>query len=283
MALGLLLALASSQAQDLALVGPPRLSLEWQTDTLLREGLRWRSIQTQKLFASRQSLNVLEVDLSVAALQLGFAYLEAGRIPTAQLADSLGAVAAINGTFFNMQRGGSVCFLQIEDSVIAPSSSPTTFVDEGALAVKSDGGVHILPKPDSGWIHLHEYPHAMSSGPLLIFGGRILPAQNTKFSLNRHPRTAVGLTEQGKLLLLTVDGRHARAQGLSIPELAKLMHALGCVHALNLDGGGSTTMWLNGFPHQGVVNYPSDNKQFDHEGARAVANIVALLPRENGQ
>lgn len=60
---------------------------------------------------------------------------------------------------------------------------------------------------------------------------------------------------------------------MTIDELALLMKDLNCVNALNLDGGGSTTMWIKG---KGVVNHPSDNGKFDHEGARAVANAIIV-------
>lgn len=75
-------------------------------------------------------------------------------------------------------------------------------------------------------------------------------------------------------MLLTVDGRAAgNAAGMSIPELAYLVKLLGGEDAINLDGGGSTTLWLKGAPENGVLNYPCDNKQFDHKGERSVSNI----------
>ena len=72
--------------------------------------------------------------------------------------------------------------------------------------------------------------------------------------------------------MLTVDGRSkGNADGVSIPELAFLARMLGAEDAINLDGGGSTTLWLK---ELGVVNYPSDNRRYDHAGERAVSNIV---------
>jgi exopolysaccharide biosynthesis protein len=54
---------------------------------------------------------------------------------------------------------------------------------------------------------------------------------------------------------------------------------LGCKDAINLDGGGSTTMYIKGQPFDGVVNYPCDNKQFDHYGERSVSNVVMILKK----
>ena len=61
-----------------------------------------------------------------------------------------------------------------------------------------------------------------------------------------HPRTAAGYTKDGKLILLVVDGRQKESRGVSLQELATLMAELGCVEALNLDGGGSSTIVVNG-------------------------------------
>ena len=60
----------------------------------------------------------------------------------------------------------------------------------------------------------------------------------------------------------------------NIPELAHLIRILGGKDALNLDGGGSTTLWLSGAADNGIVNYPCDNKRFDHVGERKVPNIL---------
>ncbi len=63
---------------------------------------------------------------------------------------------------------------------------------------------------------------------------------------------------------------------MTLYELAEMMRLLKCRDAVNLDGGGSTTMWIDGKPFNGVVNMPSDNKKWDHEGERAVANILIV-------
>ncbi|MBQ5396969.1 MAG: phosphodiester glycosidase family protein, partial [Alistipes sp.] len=76
------------------------------------------------------------------------------------------------------------------------------------------------------------------------------------------------------VVFITVDGRSAgNADGVSIPELAYLVKILGGYDAINLDGGGSTTLWLKDAPDNGVLNYPTDNKLFDHAGERSVSNI----------
>lgn len=107
---------------------------------------------------------------------------------------------------------------------------------------------------------------AVSGSPTLLADGRLLtnPANS-----NRAPRTAVGLTGS-KVWFVVVDGRQpATALGMSLHELAELMKRLGCSDALNLDGGGSSTLWFEGE----VVNRPSDGS------ARPVGNALILLRR----
>lgn len=103
--------------------------------------------------------------------------------------------------------------------------------------------------------------------------GQVLEQLNVDFNTSRHPRTAVGLTKDNKLIVAVIDGRSSQSQGLTIPQLGELMAALGCTSALNYDGGGSSTAWVKG---EGVVNYPSDNGKFDHEGERAVATVFTV-------
>jgi exopolysaccharide biosynthesis protein len=94
-----------------------------------------------------------------------------------------------------------------------------------------------------------------------------------EFSETWHPRTAIGRAIDGKVLLVTVDGRQpALSAGMSLEMLAKLLREFGAQDAANLDGGGSTTMYLLGK----VVNSPSDKT-----GERPVSDAILLFPRVN--
>ena len=119
----------------------------------------------------------------------------------------------------------------------------------------------------------------LASGPLMLKDGQICDWNScgTNFIRTKHPRSAVATTKEGKILLITVDGRFPKqAEGVNIPELAHLIRILGGEDALNLDGGGSTTLWLSGASDDGVVNYPCDNGRFDHAGERKVPNILYI-------
>jgi exopolysaccharide biosynthesis protein len=94
-------------------------------------------------------------------------------------------------------------------------------------------------------------------------------AASGAFATTRHPRSAVGWRGDGTLLLVVVDGRQGDySVGMSLSELTELFRSLGAVEALNLDGGGSTTLVVGG----AVANRPSDP-----QGERPVANALLLL------
>lgn len=114
---------------------------------------------------------------------------------------------------------------------------------------------------------------AVGGGPWLVKNGvtavdGIEEGMNpTTFTNFRHPRTAVGLTAEGDLLLVAVDGRQAFSQGMTLPELGDYLRKIGAVQAINLDGGGSTSMVIGGV----YVNGQSDGEP------RPVANALLVF------
>jgi hypothetical protein len=115
----------------------------------------------------------------------------------------------------------------------------------------------LLPDADEEW---RRATSMLGGGPLLLWQGRRMEDHAAEsisrvFFLARHPRTAVGVRRDGTLLFLVVDGRRPTTSvGMSLPELTELLLELGAVSALNLDGGGSSTMVVGGE----TVNHPSD-------------------------
>ena len=120
------------------------------------------------------------------------------------------------------------------------------------------------PVPAVSW----EPYYAISCGPMVLYDGLVCAdnsmVDDTHYYTNfecwdesgvysAHPdRSAVGVTADGKIVLFICDGRIDESQGAYIKELGPIMKSIGCVHAMNLDGGGSTGMWLNG---AGMINY----------------------------
>ena len=112
--------------------------------------------------------------------------------------------------------------------------------------------------------------------PQLIKNGKIeITWQEEKTSKSfvetKHPRTAVAKLKDGKFLMITVDGRSEASGGIGLQNLAEILLELGATDAMNLDGGGSTTMFLSGK----IVNHPSDK-----EGERKVSDAILVFPRK---
>ncbi len=106
-------------------------------------------------------------------------------------------------------------------------------------------------------------------------GGRLVEngVANSNFEAGAAPRTAVGIKENGNIIFYTLDGRQSGySYGAQLKTLAQRMAELGCVDAINLDGGGSTTIsaWFPGMDSTMVVNSPSDGY------LRSVANFIFL-------
>jgi exopolysaccharide biosynthesis protein len=104
---------------------------------------------------------------------------------------------------------------------------------------------------------------AIGGGPVLLQNGMISISNNEELRFagkainDKHPRTSIGYTADGKLIILVIEGRSAVSHGATLVQEAQLLKDLGCVEALNLDGGGSSCLLLNGKE----TNHPSDNKQ----------------------
>ncbi len=270
-----------AQRDSLAFANGP-----WQTDTLDGMVLKQCRFEGQQLFASNQQIFVLEIP-DTAHYTLAFAH-EPRRTKTSEMAQKHGAVAAVNGSFFDMDQHFPVCYLRI-DSVELGENTPgkdtvnRKYYQYGTLCLLGDS-VFIL-KTDSSrhWEEALPYPDIMTAGPLLIWHDTLQYMRDDRtFVTNRHNRTAVGIRDDGTVLLLVADGRFKQAEGLSLTELQQIFRWLGCRDALNLDGGGSTTLFLNVNDHQGVLNCPSDNGRFDHEGERGVSNAILIMKNVSG-
>lgn len=116
----------------------------------------------------------------------------------------------------------------------------------------------------------------VGGGPQLIKDGRVEITNEAEkivpaFVKDLHPRTAIAKLKSGQVLLITVDGRQpGESVGMSLTSLADLLIEFGAVEAINLDGGGSTTM---------VVRNKLVNKPSDTSGERPVSDAILVLPR----
>lgn len=250
------------------------IKADWATKTTA-EGLTHKQAQIKGLFNSVQSINLIEIPRS-AKRKIGIAGNE-GMKKTSLQATEKEALAAINGTYYNMKVGNSTCFYKINREVIDTTLNGEFKNRVNGAVREVKGKIKIIDwNKEIETNYKRNKGTVLASGPIMLENGRISDwsACGKSFIDTRHPRSAIYTKKDGTIVFITVDGRsEGNAAGVSIPELAFLIRILGGKEAINLDGGGSTTLWLKGAPDNGVLNYPTDNQIFDHTGERSVSNI----------
>jgi len=133
----------------------------------------------------------------------------------------------------------------------------------------------IEPGDHADWMRAYSM---LGGGPQLIKSGKIAITDKQEkmtpgFATDRHPRTAIAKLESGQVLLVTVDGRQPGVSaGMTLEMLAEVLLEFGAIDAMNLDGGGSTTMVI----HNRIVNRPSDQT-----GERPVSDAILVFPKPN--
>lgn len=282
---------AGTPTDSLALVHAP-----W-TWVDLGEGAQagWTSVE---MFSSVQSIAVIRYPMDRFHTEIieqdgGLAKSTSGTAIT------YGASMAINGSYFNMRELTPTTFVKDDGTIIAQTTGGEASRTNALLLLrgKRKPRLSILRSgPDMDGPLSRRSWEALSSGPLLLLGGEDVtdPSDNSSFHLGRHPRSAVGYTPRrhspvgnlsygdakapsGRVVyLIVIDGRFPhRADGTTIPQTAFICRVLGLEDAMNLDGGGSSTLWTK---DAGVLNHPYDNRTFDHRGERKVPNVIAAYP-----
>ena len=179
----------------------------------------------------------------------------------------------------------------VDDKITAINPGPTVIPFNGyvlsvhGLATKQFGSVKIGDRVtinQSSGEPLDSYKDIIGAGPILVRRGvsvssiyKLIEGFLPDIADSCAPRTAVGLTKSDHIVLVVADGRQKGfSNGLYIDELAGYMLSLGCYQALNLDGGGSSTMVIK----DKVVNSPSDNARQPFAGQeRSVGDILAVV------
>jgi len=247
----------------------------WETQKITN-GVKLKQHQFEQLFGGSRYLSILEIK-NRKKLKFSFDYEPHELTLTSEFGKRNAALAAINGTFFDTKIGGSVAYLKVKNDVInetAKSKSGKRQLFANAAVVINNGKIGIVNwNGENGWEHSLKDENVMLSGPLIVYNHKVMPIDTADaFNKTKHPRSLI-VTTPRKTYLIAVDGRNEFAGGMSMTELAKISMWLKADAALNLDGGGSTGLYVKDL---GIVNHPSDNKKFDHEGERKVANVILL-------
>jgi hypothetical protein len=150
-------------------------------------------------------------------------------------------------------------------------STPLAGNDLTRQAIINNGGT------SETWFERWKMRTAIGGGPVLLQSGeiKISNGEEQKFTgkaiNDKHPRTAMGYTEDNKLIILVVEGRNPKAGGATLSQEAQILKDLGCVEALNLDGGGSSCLLING---------KETIRPSDKEGQRAVPAVFIIRRRD---
>jgi len=246
-ALVLVLAVSGIRADD----APPAVAQGVEYQHVIRDGV---------------DAHVVRVDLSQPRLQvIATAEPERGLTVT-EFASRTGAIVAINGDYFDLEL--KPIGLAMGDGRVW--AAPIESIRRQEVVGVGGRRVQIFPRKEPLRAPEPWMIGAVSGWPAVVEGCEPvdrLPGSD-HFTLAPHPRTAVGLSADRRMLYLVVaDGRREGVPGLTLPELARLMDDLGACTAVNLDGGGSSAMWVR----DRIVNQPSDLIE------RPVANHLAVL------
>ena len=230
---------------------------------------------------------------------------EDNRETVSSFAHNLGACVVVNGGYFRMDQtpSGHVGLLLSGDNLLWPATRSVLrdslsyeiaraaigFTEGGEIEITwattrndtvyawSDPPGHLPGRPaqplDYDKAEIWQVLDAVAAGPAIVVGGRVRVMSNQEVFFGTsipevHPRTAAGRTRDGALILMVVDGRQVVSRGVSLEELAAMMVDVGAVEALNLDGGGSSTLVVNGV----LMNRPTGGV-FQREVMSALATF----------
>lgn len=171
--------------------------------------------------------------------------------------------------------------LLVKDDVIQKASANPIEIPKNGYVISGPKTVlnNLLDKKDAK-LSINTLPewkdvkHIISGGPYLVKDNEVfvdMTAQKLGAIGGRNPRSAIGYTIDNNLILVAVDGREGSSIGMTLMELANFMKQIGCTNAMNLDGGGSTVMYVNGQ----VVNKPAQ------KGGIPLSNAIVLSSSGN--
>ncbi len=149
----------------------------------------------------------------------------------------------------NKKRKADIAWLYTDSSIqypLASQAAVNAYKDSSTIIVKNK-------LAQLGNFNKWKMTTAIGGGPVLVQNGATKISNNEEIKfigkavLDKHPRTAMGYTIDGNLIIMAVEGRFpGKAEGANLEQLARLLTDIGCEEALNLDGGGSSCLLING-------------------------------------
>lgn len=245
-------------------------------------------------------VNIIEVDLNSSQYSIELSYV-CTPDSLSSIAYKSGAIAGVNGTY-ETDASFIKSFGNVHSQVTLSPGHLRYWKHQGALLFNGEGQNATIAFGTNQSYLSSSFENILSGSPMLISAydpvGESFVGDITETNLDtlkyedfrrhqgvRHPRTAVAITGSRKLLLITVDGRRAGiTDGMTARELTNFIAVyFNPKDALNIDGGGSTAMWIKerNISGTGVVNFPTDNRRFDHYGQRRVSSFILIKERSS--
>ena len=260
---------ASPEASAQALAQPTAFAAPTITESSYVDNQISISITEDRIHDT--TVYVAQVTLSSPEyLRSAFAQQAYGRNVTAatsEIAQQVQAILAINGDFYGSREAGYV----IRNGVLYRD---TPLQGQTDLVIYRDGSFGLIREEEISAAELlaQGAMQVYSFGPALVADGQVSVSSGEEVgkAKSSNPRTAIGIVDACRYLLVVSDGRTAESAGLSLSQLGEYMAALGAVTAYNLDGGGSSTMVFLGE----VINQPTTSGRSIQE--RSVSDIVYI-------
>jgi len=179
-------------------------------------------------------------------------------------------IVATNGAGFNITNGTPAGLVVMQGVEYYPVGSP------GFFAILKDGTAVIGDEEKYNELKAEgKVKEAIQAfGSVLVKDGKVCVTKSANYMANRASRTAIGITDEGEVVMMVLDGRQLpRSAGGAMEEIAQIMLEAGCVEAVNLDGGGSTTYLSKpaGSDEIELINVPSDGYE-----RRVSTSLVAV-------
>ena len=275
---------AGQNSDSLTLINAPHEPLS------LPKGAEGYTVMRVKLFNSAQTISVIKYSPKRFKTEI----VQPEKLTkVAVTAAESGADFAVNAGYWDVSIDLPSTFLKIAGKQISETADFEKDRVDGVVCIGKNMIIIDHCKAGAEDAYAAKYDNILASGPMLINEGKSVDHEAyTKGMVDnadgkpvgafytytqRHPRTAIGTDKKGNIYLIVVDGRSkGNAEGVTIAELTKICEWLGMCDAINLDGGGSSTMWSK---EAGVVNFPCRNKKFDHEGDRRVSSCIVVKRR----
>ena len=229
-------------------------------------------ITLKKIYVDDTYVYIADVRLSsIADLMSGVADDTFGRNiteTTSDIAETVNALLAINGDYYGFRNSGYVLrngYLY-RDTVSSNDAEDFVIYEDGSADIICEGEVSAADLKENGALQIYSF------GPGLVENGEISVDTDTEVghSMAENPRTAIGYISPLHYVFVVSDGRTDESSGLTLYQLAEILQDLGCTEAYNLDGGGSSTMYLDG----SVINKPTTNGNSIKE--REVSDIIYI-------